>query len=140
MKNKELFDKTISILVKAYFEGTLDHSCRACAVGNMICAANNISPKDFWNYQWSNVFVTTEMSGQSIYLNQYVGEAKRQIDSTGYNVLDLAKIENAFENGDRYRDNMFSGLMSVVDCLMNIHSANETEIAEAKQLFLTPIQ
>jgi len=46
MKNKKLFDKTISILVNAYLKGTLIHgdSC-ACAVGNLIAGHNNYTMK-----------------------------------------------------------------------------------------------
>ena len=37
MKNKELFDHSVSVLVRAYFEGTLaSGTCNACAVGNLI--------------------------------------------------------------------------------------------------------
>lgn len=37
MKNKELFDKTIGILVNAYLNDTLENAnCHACAVGNLV--------------------------------------------------------------------------------------------------------
>lgn len=37
MKNKEQFDNSIKVLVKAYLEGTLLHlEVCACAVGNLI--------------------------------------------------------------------------------------------------------
>jgi len=135
MKNQELFDRTVGILVKAYFDNTLQHDCRACAVGNLICSANSINPLSDWDYRWNEVFVTTVLSGQGIHMQCYNGEAKRQIDSTGYSVLELASIELAFETGDKRRTNMFNGLMSVVDCLMQIHEATTEEITQAKSLF-----
>lgn len=37
MKRPELYQKTVDILVKAYFDDTLQHgNCYACAVGNII--------------------------------------------------------------------------------------------------------
>jgi hypothetical protein len=43
MKNKELYHKTIDILVKAYLNDTLEQrNCMACAVGNMVAAGLGI--------------------------------------------------------------------------------------------------
>lgn len=147
MKNQELFNKTISILVKAYHAGRLQNqNCYACAVGNII--ADNCGfeyEKDsegLWVWvgkrvMWQNAFVTIRGYGQDIDLSNYVGEVKRQLDSTGYKVMELAKIENAFEEGsDSDGDFLFNGLMSVVDTLMLIHEANEIEVKQAKQLFV----
>lgn len=153
MKNKELFNRTISILVNAYHNNTLQHGyCSACAVGNLVAAGINTEAKksgtEFQNgvlAVWDRVFMTTDR-GQYFEIDKYEGEAKEQIDSTGYSVEDLAKIEYAFENvpmpahctlytGDD-DEWMFSGLMAVVDALMLIHEADNSEIEEAKLLFV----
>ena len=155
MKNPELFHKTISILVKAYQKGTLIHgSCHACAVGNLVAHCTNreviIVDPDFkeaaWSYgglpRWNSVFMTSSLAGQNIREYYYEGEAKREIDSTGYSLYELAKIEKAFEsveveieqeNSDQHQ---FDGLMSVVDALMEIHEATKEEAEEAKLLFV----
>lgn len=152
MKNKELFDKTIGILVKAYFDNTLMHgTCYACAVGNLVCAGmgyklGGMKQRGQWNGghagpYWNNVFVTNPSTMLQIFdIDANEGRAKRQIDSTGYSAKELASIEFAFETapfGNNESDYMFNGLMAVCDALMQIHEANETEIAEAKALFVT---
>lgn len=148
MKNKELFTKTVNILVDAYFKNTLQHgSCAACAVGNIIACNMGLKISEdlcFWEKKgktiysdWDNVFVTTR-EGQEINPKEYFGEAKKQIDSTGYTWQELAKVEFAFETADEGNsedDYMFNGLMSVCDVLIEIHEGNEAEKETAKQLF-----
>lgn len=42
MKNQQLFDKTVSVLVNAYFNGYLNPvDCAACAVGNLVAGGLN---------------------------------------------------------------------------------------------------
>lgn len=135
MKNPELFHKTVGILVKAYFDGTLEHSICGCAVGNLICANMNMDIRRF-SPNWNRVFCTTVMSGSEFNICNYLGKAKEQIDSTGYSPYDLSLIEKAFETGDSLRTNTYLGLMSVVDTLMQIHSATKTEAQQAKELFV----
>lgn len=129
MKNQEQFNRTISTCVKAYQNDTLRHwNCAACAVGNLIAASiGSFTP------MWQYVFISGTFN-----LNAYTGEAKRQIDSTGYTVQELAKIEHAFETasfGQSTEDWIFNGLMAVVDVLMEIHEASQEEVQEAKLLF-----
>ena len=141
MKNKELFTKTVNILVDAYFKNTLQHgNCAACAVGNIIACNMGIKFRistvcdgfytwDGLKVSWNKVFVTPF---------NYEGEAKEQIDSTGYTWQELAKVEFAFETayvGKSEDDYMFNGLMAVVDVLIEIHEGNETEKVTAKELF-----
>jgi len=152
MKNQELFDRTVGILVKAYQNDTLHHSnCYACAVGNLVCANMGMGyEKDksgVVNIKWSgydriaswvNVFCTISNDEQDINPFSYLGRAKEEIDATGYSWEDLAKIEYAFETapfGNSDDDFMFNGLMKVVDILMEIHEANKAEITAAKSLF-----
>jgi hypothetical protein len=138
MKYKnELFNETVTILVKAYMNDTLEHAdCEACAVGNIIAArCPDIYEKD--PGAWFD-----PMHGQKQL-------AKLQIASTGYSYEDVMKIEHAFENCEKpehmkdtiwgnWKDPewMFNGLMAVVDVLCEIHGMNETEKTEAKSLFV----
>ena len=106
MKNKDLFNRTISILVKAYQKDTLKHGdCEACAVGNLVADALNTRPSFERNMflhneaaMWQKVFCSEEPMKQYIRPSMYSGETKRQIDATGYHWVDLAKIEYAFES------------------------------------------
>lgn len=150
------FENTVSILVKAYLEGTLlkGHCC-ACAVGN-ICASAvgaKIIEVERWkgNYsssgtadwdtgspRWASVFLTVEEDRQVRRPDRYVDEAKRQIDATGYTWQQLAKIEAAFEGAmEGYNDaTEFAGLMAVVDVLANIHGIDLAAAESAKLLFV----
>jgi len=92
MENKKLFDRTVSILSKAYLNDTLRHGdCYACAVGNLVCHAIGSEFKNgIWTGsqkpQWDNVFMTA-LGEQDIIEQEYNGAAKLQIDSTGYSYL-----------------------------------------------------
>jgi hypothetical protein len=104
---KERFDHTVSILVKAYLKGTLEHGkCVCCAVGNIIADAKKYKivrendPCDGINWydkkgnivypKWDNVFVSDGGNMidnfQSVYPKEYKGWVKREIDSTGYSL------------------------------------------------------
>jgi len=148
VKNKPLFDKTLNILVKAYLNNTLQHGhCRVCAVGNLI-AANcgykftnaSVAVLDWENgiSRWGNVFYTYD--GKQLQdLSKYRGEAKKQIDSTGYSVKELSRIEFAFETapkGNSDEEWMYTGLMAVLSVLQEIHEVSKEEAAKAKALFV----
>lgn len=147
MKNPELFQKTVGILVKAYQNDTLNLvNCAACAVGNIIaanmgfiCKPSIFSFLDPVNNNvldtlWGNVIINEKF----INYNDYVGKAKEYIDSTGYTPLELAKIEASFMNNsaDFCGGEIFNGLMAAVDTLMQIHEATTEEAQEAKELFV----
>ena len=104
MKNKEQFDRTVKILVAAYLNNSLVQSnCHACAVGNLVAANLDIRyDQDLkWigrQVAWSAVFVTLRYQiAQNKCPGAYAGEAKAQIDATGYTWQELARIEYAFE-------------------------------------------
>lgn len=62
-------------------------------------------------------------------LANYIGEAKRQIDESGYSVDELARVEKAFEMASKGNDTddwMFNGLLAVVDVLAEIHGVDLT--------------
>lgn len=142
MKNESLYNKTLSILIDSYFNHTLEHNnCFACAVGNIIassCGIKLTKPGMIWAKNvphWDSVFMTGYGS-QFMYPENYSGEAKRQIDSTGYTVQELAKIEFAFETakkGKNEEDWMFNGLMAVVEVLDDIHENNDMQVTETSK-------
>jgi hypothetical protein len=150
MKQKELFTKTIGILVKAYFDKTLAHGdCACCAVGNLVCAGyGDVLPKNPYGKdelskyrQWGSLLAM----GYSLNM----ANAERNIEVTGYTIDELTQIEGAFEDGynihwtqygnktdTEIEQSQYNGLMRVVDTLMLIHEANETEVKQAKELFV----
>lgn len=163
MKNQELFDRTVGILVKAYMNNTLEHQyCAACAVGNIVAANMGYKTEPKSSYFKDGIDTAwTECSfngkPRTMYLNQMSKLAQDQIKSTGYTPYQLHLIEKAFEkvlhldedlnNFDDYwysgdkeyiASKMFDGLISVVDCLSEIHEASTTETSAAKQLFSQP--
>jgi len=155
MINEALYNKTVNILVDAYFNDTLiSNDCTACACGNLIAAANSykrveIHDEAFWmtpdgvyiNPIWQNVVYTrtyTFLNKKKAQLcmwnyNQFV---KKEIESTGYRLHDFAKIEHAFEVGYKGKDKMFNALMSVIDILDEIHENTDAIVStQTKQKF-----
>jgi len=152
MKNETLYNKTVDILVQAYFNDTLVASkCEACVIGNIV-AANNGYKIEILNEEiqwfdkenkpiepkWSNVFVSAinpflwglfRTVKQEINLNRYYGSTRKEIDSTGYSLQELAKIESSFEKAYcGFGDRMFKGLMAVIDVLDTIHENTDTQV------------
>lgn len=146
MLKPELYEKTVSILVQAYLNDTLEHGdCCGCAVGNMVAANCGYSFIKLQNYQewesnspcWDDVFCTAR-GKQELHMRNYrlSEEARKQIDSTGYSVRQLAKIEFAFETapyGDSDDEWMFNGLMAVIDILDQIHGNTDTEVTTTQK-------
>jgi hypothetical protein len=91
---------------------------------------------------WKEVFVTFRFQIAQIKRPwAYTGDAKEQIDATGYTWQELARIEYAFERAPMSHsreDHVFNGLMAVVDVLCQIHEMDETNKTAAKQLFAKP--
>ena len=143
MKNKKLFEKTVNILVKAYKNGTLKHQlCQACAVGNIIAYFNpeikRIGDLPCSDYVWFDVVMSFRQLKRD-YDSENYDRGLKHIRQTSYSIADISTIEQSFERadkGDSEESYMFNGLMSVVDCLMIIHEANETETIYAKSLFV----
>lgn len=140
MKNEKLYNKTINILKDAYFDGVLIHAkCTACAVGNLVAANQNLTfnKQGTWDEKcsnWWHVFFTAG-NNQAIRKNNYVGDAKKEIDSTGYKLENLAKIEKAFESVVNDEDG-FKGLMAVVEVLSEIHEADQEKTELSKLEFV----
>jgi len=143
MKNETLFNETIDILVKAYYNGTLEHTdCQACAVGNIVRETYYNGEEGCQDMNWFGL------------RNSQIGEHPEyqsdrhlpEIESTGYTVEEISKIEAAFEfgyTGELVDDFMtietslmgdpdgFKGLMLVVDCLMKIHECEDNTLEES---------
>lgn len=143
MKNKELFDLTIGILVKAYLGNNLDQmDCAACAVGNLVSA--NLGYKWVENNEWEDkegklIIPSWDfgrlLSSRKLCPKRLSAQGRKEIRSTGYTASQLLYIEVAFMDTEDENDN-YTGLMNVVDTLMLIHEANETEVKQAKELFV----
>ncbi|QNF33937.1 hypothetical protein HUW51_14840 [Adhaeribacter swui] len=146
MKNKELFDNTVKILVNAYLNNSLvQGNCHACAVGNIIAAKMNIKyTNDFkWvgrQVAWPLVFVTVSFEIAQVRRPwNFTGQAKEQITATGYSWQELAQIEYAFERAPWAKtpeERMFNGLMAVIEVLGQIHEMDENTKSATKGLFL----
>ena len=143
MNKPELYQKTVDILVQAYFNDTLRHDdCAACAVGNIIADALGYkitSTKAKWQCDdgevspnWINVFCTYYTpSGRKVTsfdLAAYEEGAANEIDATNYTVHELADMEKAFEMASTEGDYMFNGLMAVIEVLDQIHENTDTEL------------
>ncbi len=160
MKNKELFDRTISILVKAYMEGVLLHGNEcACVIGNMIAANNDICIKTnplAWSKDgeiiddpdWNKVHNLGNMRSLAYLDSISLFRGKRELESTGYSVHETCKIEGVFErkyitvvDGGNYEDtDGYLGLMAVVDCLMEIHQCTDEKVKEeTKAMFVNEV-
>jgi hypothetical protein len=147
MNTSKRFNNAITALVRAFFNGTLAKgSCSACAVGNMIAFGMgkqiDLDKYNYWKdgtrVTWDNIFCTSG-ANQYFFSDSYIGEAKAQVDSTGYNPYELARVEKAFEGNSKIKiyeypehtqseimQDQFNGLMAVVGVLMEIEGIDKT--------------
>lgn len=158
MINESLYNKTVDILVQAYFDNTLEHqNCFACAIGNLICSANGFSFQKKGEYICMNHCVTlgwkeidewynnSSTGFQKIWAKFYRnpkeihGEIKESVEKTGYCFDELLEIEKAFESVQNVNSDdeyMFNGLMAVIEVLDEIHQNKDEKITkETKQKF-----
>lgn len=156
---KATFENSINVLVKAYLNDTLQHNnCYACAVGNLVAAANRFQycqAKDMLNrlalVQNQALYAfdsndTTSVGGNWYDLLDRAGsnplnnnKGLPEIESTGYTLDQIDKIEWAFERaarGNSSDEYMFNGLMAVVDVLAEIHKVDLTTKEDAKKMFV----
>tara|TARA_R110001599_G_scaffold89580_4_gene237119 strand:+ start:928 stop:1395 length:468 start_codon:yes stop_codon:yes gene_type:complete len=145
---KEIYQKSVDILLDSYNAGTLFHSnCSACAVGNLIAANNNIelveSTSRFggqtatWSEGrpiWQLVFFTT-LEGQEVFMNCYKGSEKTEIDSTGIPLTELMAIEKAFESVSEEENNgQYKGLCAVLDVMKDMVSEEVAHMDNVERL------
>jgi hypothetical protein len=144
-------------------------NCACCAVGNLMADACGYKiehlndDKSLWTrsddrtvidpIEWVHVFGTkTREEGKNFFRRKKISVVNTWFDlenvttsvnqwaaKTGYSLVELARIENAFESA-QYGENddtwMFNGLMAVVDVLADIHGINLESKEEAKKLFV----
>lgn len=126
MKNKELFEKTIDILVKAFQQDTLNYwSPCGCAVGNLCAAASGYTVIKPYKYSEGSIFKELSyilawkgLSDQAIFRpnwtqvfsdgcvyndnSSHKAEGEKELLATGYTIDELIKIEAAFKRGWQY--------------------------------------
>lgn len=150
MKNRELFEKTVGILTRAYINGTLQSTnCCACAVGNMIADAQGFTfvDEDFAGrgfLGWKEV--NTNATADWLRVLSYDNSGCEDIDvgtgwlrSTGYDEDQLRAIERAFEdNTEMFQEDTYDGLVAVYNLLLEIHEANAESELQASEVFVKP--
>lgn len=148
MSELDKFNETVSILVKAYFDGTLQHGdCHACAVGNIIAAKMGykvVHRNDCWMMKWikeGDVVPPNWTTPVGMYRNKNVDIHTNQTLSTGYTLQQLERIEYAFEFDVDWlvfsgKNHLFQSLMSVVNVLADIHGVDLSVKEESKKLFV----
>ena len=157
MKNPELYKKTVDILVAAYFNDTLEHgNCYACAVGNIIAGNcgygfikmeknDVVAPlfnvytgcgKLYWDRDNDiNNNPLQKMTGGH-FMELATTKQWEFIRKTGYSGGELARIEHAFESqnkGTKSDEEMFNGLMAVINVLDEIHENKDEEITQTQK-------
>ena len=147
---KEIYQKSVDILLDSYNAGTLFHSnCSACAVGNLIAANNNIElvksisrSRQTQTARWSQgkpiwqlVFFTS-IEGQDVCMDYYKGGAKTEIDSTGIPLTELMAIEKAFESvsGEEENNGQYKGLCAVLDVMKDMVSEEVAHLDNVERL------
>lgn len=144
------FQKVYDILINAFFTGTLAKgTCTACAVGNIVTAAQNgkvIKVEDYFkstiptgNFVWSNIFYTAN-GEQKNYIDRYPKKCEELKKLTSYTAEELAEIEYTFETNtnikfDYYHqhteqkilEDQYNGLVAVFDVLMRLDNITEVE-------------
>lgn len=147
MKNKELFDKSVAILVNSYHRGTLEHrnGC-GCGVGNLIAGHLGINI-EFEAFSPEPVIIWRDPKGRfgfniphwlSVHSYGHMKERERgdlngynlglkQIAGTGYTPQETCALEGAFESCYPYDKDGYHGLMNMVDTLTKIHETPSYE-------------
>lgn len=141
---KASFENSVSVLVRAYMNGTLYAcDCTKCAIGNLVAWANNLkSKKDFYRHpSWIGRVLMLGWEPYYTVLHFHRPESNNHphIKATGYTSAQLLRIEDAFmDHADLYDGDNFNGLMAVVDVLADIHgvdlSVKETAIGQFKEV------
>jgi hypothetical protein len=145
MNQQEHFNRSVAVLVKAFFEGELEAArCAACACGNLVAAANGYKIE---NYDWHDAdgsrllpmawYDVNRFTAEQLDARYTTEEGFRQIASTGYTPEQFCAIEAAFmDNVGCEGTENFNGLMAVVDVLADIHSIDLATATAAKGLFV----
>jgi len=135
MENKEQFDNSIKVLVKAYLNETLKHAnCRACAVGNLVCDGMGYNMLNIDEMVWelpSRKRRTYALWPNARFRSCSNVDGIKEVKSTGYTWKEFFNIESAFESVSNDPDG-YKGLCAVFDVLINIHKGSDKELEEVK--------
>lgn len=155
---KATFENSISVLVKAFFDDTLQHgNCYACAIGNLVASANGFKYVPCIDEKYQRLALDVNKGrylkhnpNEGIGGNWFDGarwtdhandKAIQEMESIGYSWTEINRIERAFETAEMDGDYMFNGLMAVVDVLADIHGVDlttkETAIGQFKEVQLS---
>ncbi len=145
MRNKELYDSTVDIILDAYNNKKLMHgSACGCFIGNIVeKRCKNLDYKDIYldgnqvyTAYWYDV-ISNHYAKTNVDLKELV---KEQIDSTGYTVEEVIALEQAFESaisiekrviGERGLDiGQYEGMKAALKKLAEIHETPATESIE----------
>lgn len=114
MKTTPRFENAVTKLYKAFHEGRLRKGfCHMCAVGNMVGGRT----------EWYNYIIGKERGDECLKYKDKEGkqEGLYQINSTGYSLSEINKIEKLFEtNTTKDMQGMFKGLCAVVEYLCEL--------------------
>lgn len=162
MNEQEKFDRAVAVLVKAYFDDTLEYgSCTRCAVGNLVGAIAYPGSQDAIGKGKGAFFLMPDgelkrtswytflrLDGAAAAWYSPLDErviAEEQRTALGYTWEQISKIEEAFENSryynrtelhENFNDNaMYDGMMAVVTELAIIHGIDLTHTVKAQKLF-----
>lgn len=129
MNRPERFERSVDVLARAFFDGTLRHRdpC-ACAVGNLVADQIGADTEAESSMDWPD-----HSSHDNWYdaLLDFIYREKKETDIARplrYTNTEIAKIEDAFENAPH--DDQFEGLMNVLDVLFEIHEIEDQSVRE----------
>ena len=146
MNRKDLYNKTVNLLLDAYNQEKLRHNvCTACAVGN-ICNGDDdwsyvfytVNEKDYLHDDTVVYKQSLTLTGDNDYETSGIEKGLLCIKNTGYSLKELMKIEWAFETAipsnmrnfyvhtsseKQSKEGQYMGLCAVLDVLKEIHKA-----------------
>lgn len=147
------FDHTVSILVQAYLNDTLNkRCCTACAIGNLVAAERGTKQirrdeiAGIWTDNGVRLMIRFDnnMYRDGTYpewfdkLYDYRRTGRGEYNEIGYTLHEINLIEEAFErpNTGTQDEQEFNGLMAVLETLAEIHGIDLATKEEAKKLFV----
>jgi len=157
MNRKDIFDRSIAVLVKAYQDNTLQAvNCYACAVGNLVAAQAGVKyiqhpdvEDEYFKWDtkiepdWFDAMCATRDGGDWLDKEQFTRGCV-QIATTGYTMKEVILIEDAFENTySSYskhdgHDPMFEAMMGVYKVLCEIHEIDKP--SKGEEVFVKPTE
>lgn len=159
MANTERFNRSIAALTNAYMNDTLESGdyC-GCAVGNLIADANGFKVVNSWGELNWETPLDSPMRNPMHWFNvinpdvYHLGHESikiglQQIESTGYSINEITRIEKAFEQSytTAYNRTLFKGikedaifmaLVAVYDLLVEIDGIDKADVKSAELVFV----